>query len=83
VWTLGDPGWPEPNLVLLNHALEQTGWEGGALTNETWREAVRARLRDVSWEAIRSDVRPFLEGSESVDLLDHGNLMRLLGAPAI
>jgi hypothetical protein len=81
LWYLGDPEWPEPNLVLLNNALEQTGWEKEPLTAGTWREAVRARLESVSWEAILSDVRPFLEGGESVGVLSHSNLTRLLGAP--
>jgi hypothetical protein len=29
-----DPGWPSPNLTLLNHALAQTGWHGPTLTDE-------------------------------------------------
>jgi len=81
LWYLSDPGWPEPNLVLLNNALEQTGWEDGPLTGNTWREAVRTRLQRVSWDAISSDVRPFLDRSASVDLLTYENLMHLLGAP--
>jgi hypothetical protein len=83
LWYLSDPGWPEPNLVLLNNALEQTGWGQGALTLDTWREVVRARLQRVSWETILSDVRPFLERSESLYLLTHRNLMQVLGAPGI
>jgi len=78
LWYLSDPAWPEPNLVLLNHALEQTGWKEGSLTVESWREAVRARLQSVSWDAILSDVRPFLERSESSELLNHKNLMQVL-----
>jgi hypothetical protein len=31
-----DPGWPSPNLTLLNHALAQTGWRSPALTREKW-----------------------------------------------
>jgi hypothetical protein len=81
LWYLGDPDWPAPNLVLLNNALEQTGWEEGALTGDTWREAVRVRLLSVSWEAILSDVRPFLERSASIDLLTRENLMQVLGVP--
>jgi hypothetical protein len=81
LWYLGDPNWPEPNLVLLNNALEQTGWERGELTAHTWREAVRARLESVSWEAILSDVRPFLEGGESVAVLSWENLTSLLRGP--
>jgi hypothetical protein len=79
LWYLGDPDWPAPNLVLLNNALEQTGWQGGPLANDTWREAVRVRLQDISWRAIVSDVRPFLERGAAAELLTHGNLERLLG----
>lgn len=81
LWYLGDPDWPEPNLVLLNNALEQTGSEGGLLAPDTWRETVRARLQDVSWTAIRSDVRPFLEPNASADLLSPANILRLLNLP--
>jgi predicted nucleotidyltransferase component of viral defense system len=78
LWYLSDPGWPAPNLVLLNNALQQTGWEHGPLAEDTWREAVRARLLDVSWDAIRSDVQAFLERSTSIDLLNYENLMQVL-----
>jgi len=78
LWYLGDPNWPAPNLVLLNNALQQTGWEHGPLAEDTWREAVRARLLDVSWDTIRSDVQAFLERSTAIDLLNYENLMQVL-----
>ena len=28
IWYLSDKDWPDPNLVLLNNALNQTGWTG-------------------------------------------------------
>ncbi len=28
LWYLSDPAWPQPNLILLNNALAQTGWPG-------------------------------------------------------
>jgi len=28
-WYLSDPDWPEPNLPLLNNALQQSGWQRG------------------------------------------------------
>jgi hypothetical protein len=80
LWYLGDPGWPAPNLVLLNNALRQTGWEHEPLAEDTWREAVRVRLTSVSWDAIRSDVQAFLERTGSIDLLSYANLMRVLDA---
>ncbi len=60
VWYLSDPGWPPPNLTLLNNALRQTGWTGSRLTERTWREAVCERLQEVPWDRVADDVRPFL-----------------------
>ena len=61
LWYLSDPGWPQPNLVLLNNALAQTNWPGGVLSETNWREKVRMRLRQVNWSGIVEDVRPFVE----------------------
>jgi hypothetical protein len=44
IWYLSDPTWPEPNIVLLKNALEQTGWEGPGVTPENWRPLVRRRV---------------------------------------
>jgi len=79
LWFLGDPAWPPPNLVMLNNALQQTGWAGALLTEETWRPAVRARLQEAAWDQVVADVRPFLEPSANLDLLTLENLMRVLG----
>jgi predicted nucleotidyltransferase component of viral defense system len=78
VWYLSDPTWPAPNLVLLNHALEQTGWKGGALTERGWVAAVAARLRSLKWEALAADVRPLLESAEDRALLRREALTKLL-----
>jgi hypothetical protein len=74
IWYLSDPDWPLPNLVLLNNALQQTGWSHGALTLETWREAVRERLEELDWTRILADVRPFLESPADVSLLSRESL---------
>lgn len=78
LWFLSDPDWPAPNLVLLNNALQQTGWHGELLTEGDWREAVHQRLQAVSWDQVVSDVRPFLEPSADPALLTPENLMRVL-----
>jgi hypothetical protein len=79
LWFLSDPAWPPPNLVMLNNALQQTGWAGAPLTEETWRPAVRARLQGAVWDQVVADVRPFLESSANLDLVTPDNLMRVLG----
>jgi hypothetical protein len=78
VWYLSDPDWPAPNLVLLNNALAQTGWEGTPLTAASWTKAVRARLRSVRWDALAADVRPFLESPADRALLARETVTRLL-----
>ncbi len=79
LWYLSDPDWPPPNLTLLNNALQQTGWEGGLLTLDTWHSAVRRRFQGVNWEAVQADVRPFLESRGESDFLNEENLLWTLG----
>ena len=78
VWYLSDPDWPSPNLILLNHALQQSDWQGEALVSSTWREAVRRRLQDVRWENVLSDVRPFLEPGADAKMISPELLDSLL-----
>jgi hypothetical protein len=79
LWYLSDPSWPPPNLVLLNNALAQTGWQGETLTDANWRAQVRDRLRRLDWENIQADVRPFVEPGFNLNLLSLENLERVLG----
>jgi len=78
LWFLSDPDWPAPNLVLLNNALQQTGWHDEPLTEGNWQEAVHQRLQAVRWDQVGSDVRPFLEPSADPALLTQENLRRVL-----
>ena len=79
LWYLSDPGWPAPNLILLNNALQQTGWKGKLLAKGNWRPALRKRFQTVEWQRVVNDVRPFLEPSEDPNLLTYTNLLRMLG----
>ncbi len=81
LWYLGHPSWPAPNLPFLNDALRQVAWKGGALTEESWRGAVLARLQRVDWAAARRDVEPYLENPEDARLLTRETLERALAAP--
>jgi len=77
-WYLSDPSWPEPNLLMLNNALEQTCWTRGVLTQNTWRAVVRERIENLAWERVLSDVTPFLEHPSDLKILTHENLLQLL-----
>jgi predicted nucleotidyltransferase component of viral defense system len=79
LWYLSDPDWPAPNLTLLNHMLEQTGWASGPVTADNWRALVRDRLQTLAWDHVVADVRPFLEPSTDVGLLTLDNVQRVLG----
>ena len=77
VWYLSDPDWPPPNLALLNAALRQTGWSGAEMTPASWRPAVAERLERLDWNRAASDVRPFLERTEDIGLIDRETALRL------
>ncbi|MGQ9903779.1 MAG: nucleotidyl transferase AbiEii/AbiGii toxin family protein [Anaerolineae bacterium] len=79
LWHLSDPAWPPPNLVMLNNALEQTGWQGPRLTLTNWRAAVRRRARDLDWKRVADDVRPFLETGAEADLLTKATVLSAFG----
>jgi hypothetical protein len=78
VWYLSDRSWPEPNLKMLNSALDQTGWRGRKLTSRSWRGAVRERIEALKWEQVVRDVRPFLEKASDEQMLDREALVALL-----
>ena len=80
-WYLSDPRWPGPNLVLLNNALEQTGWKGAALDDVSWRSAVRDRIESLDWPAAERDVAPFLEPGPAVALFGRDSLLKALARP--
>lgn len=78
IWYLSDKDWPDPNLVLLNNALNQTAWTGPTIDADNWREVVRSKIEAVSFESVLEDARPFLGSGEDIDLLSKNNLIRLL-----
>lgn len=78
LWYLSDPTWPSPNLIFLNNALAQTGWTGGNLTEENWREKIWLKIKNVNWNVIVNDVRPFVEPGFDLNLLKGDNFKELL-----
>jgi len=77
-WYLSDPSWPQPNFTFLNNALAQTGWTGGMVTAENWKEMVFSRLQQINWDNIIEDVRPFVEPNFDLRLLNLENFENLL-----
>ncbi len=78
-WYLSQPDWPEPNFVLFNAALEQTGWDGPALTAGNWRRFVRDRVAQLTWqEDVIQDIRPFIMMTDWEERLTQDKLLELL-----
>jgi hypothetical protein len=80
VWYLADADWPAPNLVLLNNALAQFDSPVAPLTASTWRAAVRGRIADADWTALRADVAPFLERADDLSLVTAESVQQVLAA---
>jgi predicted nucleotidyltransferase component of viral defense system len=77
VWYLSQRPPVKPNLPLLRNALDQTRGAGRHDAND-WRRLLRARLATLPTEAIRDDVRAFLERPHDAGLLTRDNLQGLL-----
>jgi Nucleotidyl transferase AbiEii toxin, Type IV TA system len=78
MWYLSDREWPEPNLLWLNNALNQTGWRGHALTPDNWREEMVRHVNALTWDRVVADVKPFLQSEGDVQLLTRENLLNVL-----
>jgi predicted nucleotidyltransferase component of viral defense system len=77
VWYLSQRSQVEPNVELLQNALDQTHGDG-KLDALSWRKLVQDRLESFDMKIIRSDVSPFLERTQDAALLTRDNLIDLL-----
>lgn len=77
MWYLSQRPPVEPNVPLLQNALDQTQGEG-ALAAQSWRTLVQNRLTSLDMKAVLNDVRPFMEQTRDADLLTRENLLGLL-----
>ena len=78
VWYLSSPSWPQPNLALLNSALEQSGWDGETVTEANWRDILKQRLGQMDWAKAQNDLLPFIERQNDLQLVTYENCLRLL-----
>jgi hypothetical protein len=78
IWYLSDPDWPPPNFVLLNAALKQTDWRGPEMTPHTWRRSLAERMDAMDWDRAVTDLRPFLERQDDIELVNRDDLLQLL-----
>jgi hypothetical protein len=67
----------QPNLVLLQRALDQT--EGvGVIDARNWTQYALQRLESFDTKKLAADVRPFLERPQDADAITMDNLDRVL-----
>jgi len=82
MWYLSDRTWPEPNFLLLNNALKQTGWSGPEMMVVNWRREITLRVSRYDWNKVIADAHPFIEKQEELKMLTKQNLIKLLKASA-
>ncbi len=76
VWYLTAQRGLVPNRKLLSAALEQTGHDVGMA--DRWAEALIARLAELDFQQIESDIAPFLERPEDLGQIDRLQIEALL-----
>ena len=82
LWYLSQRPPVQPNLTMLQNALDQT--QGvGRYDAQVWCTLMRDRLESFDMDAISNDVRPFLERPQDAALLTRENLMGLLQSSKI
>jgi len=69
----------EPNYVMLNNAMAQTGKYPVRLTRENWKSEIRKVVKTLDWEKVRNDVGRFLEDQDELKLLVPETFVNLLG----
>jgi len=68
----------QPNLALLQNALDQTQGQG-KLEATNWRQLALNIFRRLDSRKLTHDVAPFLEHQQDIVMLEPGNLEELLG----
>jgi len=69
----------EPDLPLLNNALEQTEKDFPDLDEENWKSEVLIRLEEVNFKKIRDDIRNYLEIPDESEMLTFESFCDMLG----
>jgi len=80
LWYLSQRPPVEPNVNMLQNALDQTQG-AGVCDGKLWRALVQTRLESLDINAVFDDVRPFLERPQDAALLTRDNLLGLVKGP--
>lgn len=82
VWYLSDPEWPDPNKLLLQNALEQSGLPEPATKAHDWQGSLVHRLAETPWDGVRSDVERFLERPADIWMVEKKAVLDVLAQRA-
>ena len=77
-WYLSQQQWAAPNVVMLNNALIQSGWEKGVITDDNWRGYVLERLEPLDWAQVVTDMQRFLMTQEDLTVFNKDTIKNLL-----
>jgi hypothetical protein len=77
LWYLSQRPPVEPNLPLLQNALDQTQGVGRHEAGK-WKALVRERIKALDMKALADDVSPFLERPKDAGFLNQENLLGLI-----
>ena len=77
LWYRGHRPPLEPNLVLLQNALDQSQGENTAAAPD-WKSLLAERIRHTDNQQLIADVAPFLERPQEADLLRVGHILSVL-----
>lgn len=67
----------EPNIVLLENALEQTTGSGKA-TGSKWKDELMKKVESIDTGKMAADIRPFLEYRKDADMLAFSGIKSVL-----
>ncbi|MBC8377080.1 MAG: nucleotidyl transferase AbiEii/AbiGii toxin family protein [FCB group bacterium] len=68
----------QPNIPYLQHALQQTGYMGTPIDENSWKSILSDTARSLNWSSIQDDVRPFVISTSDSEILDLDILLDLL-----
>jgi hypothetical protein len=68
-WYLSQPGWPEPNLVMLQSALAAADQQATPNAEINWCQRLLDRLPLTNWDQVVADVAPFVM-DDSLAIMD-------------
>jgi len=77
LWYRGHRPPTEPNIPLLQNALDQTQGKN-VFKAVNWKQYLMDKIEDLDWKRLIDDVQPFLEHPADVSLLQKDNFVSLL-----